>query len=109
MANWGIWGGGGGAKYFFFLEAEMPTKLLTDLSYLEINSPVTVSDFNQERKISPKRKFLGRTSRGHPGLIRADIPAQNFGQGAQNPGKKKHLGADIHDPKARTPTTLRGF
>ena len=40
----------------------------------------------QERKISPKRKFSGRISRGHPGVIRADIPAQNFGQGAQNPG-----------------------
>ena len=41
----------------------------------------------QERKISPKRKFSGRISRGHPGVIRADIPVQNFGQGAQNPGK----------------------
>ena len=41
----------------------------------------------QEQKISPKRKFLGRTPRGHPGVIRADIPAQNFGQGSQNPGK----------------------
>ena len=38
----------------------------------------------QERKISPKSKFLGRISRGHPGVIRADIPAQNFGEGAQN-------------------------
>ena len=62
---------------------------------------------SQERNFSPKRKFLGRTSRGHPGVIRADIPTQNFGQGAQNPGKNKHLGADIHDPKARTSTTLR--
>ena len=41
----------------------------------------------QERRISPKRKFWGRTSRGHPGVIRADIPAQNFGQGGENPGK----------------------
>ena len=63
----------------------------------------------QERKISPKRKFWGRTSRGHPGVIRADIPAQNFGQGGRNPGKNKHFGADIHDPKARTSTTLSGF
>ena len=62
-----------------------------------------------EQKISPKRKFLGRTSRGHPGVIRADIPAQNFGQGGQNPGKNKHFGADIHDPKARTSSALRGF
>ena len=42
---------------------------------------------SQERKSSPKRKFLGRISRGHRGAIRADIPAQNFGQGGQNPGK----------------------
>ena len=46
----------------------------------------------QERKISPKRKFWGRTSRGHPGLIRADIPAQNFGQGPENPGEKQAFG-----------------
>ena len=30
---------------------------------------------------------MGRISRGHPGVIRADIPAQNFGQGTQNAGK----------------------
>ena len=41
----------------------------------------------QERKIGPKRKFLGRICRGHPGVIRADILAQNFGQGTQNSGK----------------------
>ena len=39
--------------------------------------------FIQERKISPKRKFWGRTSRGHPGVIRAVIPVQNLGQGKQ--------------------------
>ena len=37
---------------------------------------------SQARKIGPKREFLGWISRGHPGVIRADIPAQNFGQGA---------------------------
>ena len=64
---------------------------------------------NQERKSSPKKKFSARISRGHPGVIRADIPAQNFGHGPPNPGKNKHFGADIHDPKARTSTTLRHF
>ena len=39
------------------------------------------------QNFSPKRKFWGRISRGHPGVIRADIPAQNFGQGPQNLGK----------------------
>ena len=43
----------------------------------------------------------GGHSRGCPG-------PKNFGQGARNPGKKsKHLGADTHDPEARTSTTLR--
>ena len=42
---------------------------------------------DREQKISPKRKFSGRISRGHPGVIRADILAQNFGQVPQNPGK----------------------
>ena len=42
---------------------------------------------SQERKISPKRKLLGRISRKHPGVIQADVPAQNFGQGPQAPGK----------------------
>ena len=66
--------------------------------------------FSQERKSSPKRKFLGRISRGHPGVIRADIPAQNFGPGPSKSWKKnKHFGADVHDPKARTSTTPRVF
>ena len=37
----------------------------------------------KNKKISPKRKFLGRISRGHSGVICADIPAQNFGQGVE--------------------------
>ena len=69
----------------------------------------------QERKISPKKEFLGRISRGHPGVIRADIPAQNFGQGALNPGKKQAFGhgypqpegADVHDPKGFPKTSVR--
>ena len=52
---------------------------------------------------------------GHPGVIHADIPAQNFGQGAQNPGKNEHLGAespwaegvDVHDPKGFPKTSVR--
>ena len=60
-------------------------------------------------QISPKSKFLGRISRGHPGVTRTDIPAQNFGQGAQKSWKNRHLGADIRDPKAQTSTTLRDF
>ena len=52
-----------------------------------------------------RRPDILRTS----GVIRADIPAQNFGQGAQNPGKSNHLGADTHDPKVRTSTILRDF
>ena len=48
-------------------------------------------EVSQERKISPKRKFWGWTSR------------------RSKSWKNKHFSADIHDPKARTSTTLRGF
>ena len=53
----------------------------------------------KNEKISPKRKFSGRTSRGHPGVICADVPTQKFGQGSQNPGKTSIL--------ARTSMTRR--
>ena len=62
----------------------------------------------QERKISPKTKFLGRISRGHPGVIRADI-GPKLRSGNSKSWKNKHFGAAIHDPKARTSTTLRDF
>ena len=78
----------------------------------QVYQSLSMSECNllvRNEKISPKRKFLGRTSRGHPGVIRADIPAQNFGQGGQNPEKNMRFGADIYEPKARTSTTLRGF
>ena len=48
---------------------------------------------------------IPRTSGGHS----RGYPGPNFGQGGQNPGKNRHLGADIHDPKARTSMTLRDF
>ena len=54
------------------------------------------------------RKFLGQISRGHPGVIRADIPAQNFGQGAQDPGKKRAFRARRSMTRRRNmSTTLR--
>ena len=70
----------------------------------EINPGILCSS---RTKNQPKEEVF--VSRGHLGVIRADIPAQNFGQGAQNPGKTSMWGADIHDAKARTSTTLRDF
>ena len=73
--------------------------------------PVICEDFwflVQEQN-QPKSKFLGRCPADIRGSIRTDIPAQNFGQGCSKSWKNKHLGADIHDPKARTSTTLRDF
>ena len=78
-------------------------------------NPGSKDPFGHERKISPKRKFWGRISRGHSGGICADIPAQNFGQGAQNPGKKQAFGrghpwpegANVHDPKGLPKTSVR--
>ena len=62
-----------------------------------LNPSVLATTTNQ-----PKRKFLGRTSRGHHSRGYA-------GPGQSKLWKKKHFGADIHDPKARTSTTLRDF
>ena len=76
---------------------------------LSVNVPIIKNEKSAQRGSFWDGHPLGRTSRGHPGVIRADIPAQNFGQGGQNPGKNKHFGTDIHDPKARTSTTLREF
>ena len=81
---------GGGARYFF-------------------GGRRSVHQVFQEKKGSPKRKFSGQLLPGHLGVIRADIPAQHFGSGRSKSFKNKHLGADIHDPKVRTSTTLRDF
>ena len=76
----------GGATTF---EAGRPTAIQPRQKIMDLSSAKGWARFIlQERKISPKRKFVGRTSRRHPGVIRADIPAQNFGQGGQNPGKQ---------------------
>ena len=61
----------------------------------------------QERKIGPKRKFLGRTSCGHPGVIRADIQPKTSVRVVKILEKKQAFwrghpwpeGADVHDPK----------
>ena len=64
----------------------------------------------QERRISLKREFWGRTSRGHPGSFTRCIPGPKLLSGAVKIlEKNKHFGADIHDPKARTSTTLTDF
>ena len=71
--------------------AEMPMRLVS-VGVKGVNSSCKQV---KNEEIGPKRKFLGRTSRGHPGVIRADIPAQNFGQGGQKPGKAKIYGGRL--------------
>ena len=65
--------------------------------------------YNQERKISPKRKFFGtdipRTSGGHS----RGYPGPKLRSGRSKSWKNKHLDADIHGPKARTSKTLKDF
>ena len=60
-------------------------------------------------KNQPKEEVLGtdipRTSGGHS----RGYPGPKLRSGRSKPWKNKHLGADIHDPKARTSTTLRDF
>ena len=68
--------------------------------------PFTISGTTQERKISPKKKFLGRVSRGHPGVICADVWGQNFRQALETLEKQAYEcrhpwpeRADVHDPR----------
>ena len=60
-------------------------------------------------KNQPKEEVLGtdipRTSGGHS----RGYPGPKLRPGRSNSWKNKHVSADIHDPKARTSTTLRGF
>ena len=44
---------------------------------------------------------------GHPADIRGGYPDPKLRSGPSKSLKNKHLGADIHDPKARTSTTPR--
>ena len=48
---------------------------------------------------------IPRTSGGHS----RGYPGPKLRPGQSKSRKSKHFGADIHDPKARTSTTLRGF
>ena len=60
-------------------------------------------------KNQPKEEVFGtdipRTSGGHA----RGYPGPKLRSGRSKSWKNKHFGADIHDPKARTSTTLRGF
>ena len=62
---------------------------------------------NSRTKNQPKEEVFGtdipRTSRGHS----RGYPDPKLRSGRPKSWKNKHLGADIHDPKARTSTTLR--
>ena len=60
-------------------------------------------------KNQPKEEAFGtdipRTSGGHS----RGYPGPNLQSGQSKSWKNKHFGTDIHDPKARTSTALRGF
>ena len=60
-------------------------------------------------KNRPKEEVFGtdipRTSRGHS----RGYPGPKLRSGRSKFWKNKHFGTDIHDPKARTSTTLRDF
>ena len=73
-------------------------------------SPKPTTEFAQPRLSGtnklPKDEVFGPDIPWTSGVIRADIPAQNFGQG---PGNTSIFGVNVHDAKARTSTTLRDF
>ena len=57
---------------------------------------------NKEEVFGPDiPRTSGGHSRGYPGL--------KLRSGPLKPWENKHFGVDIHDPKARTSTTLRDF
>ena len=70
---------------------------------------VIVGVDDQERKSSPKSKFWGRISRGRPRGNLGGRPGAKASVGPSKSWKNKHFGAGIHDPKARTSMTRRGW
>ena len=62
----------------------------------------------QEWKNKPKRKFSGQISRGRPGGHSCWRPGSKASSRPSKLWKDKHLGADIHDPNARTSMTPGG-
>ena len=71
--------------------------------------PSAKKEHKSRTKNQPKEEVFGtdipRTSRGHS----RGYPGPKLRSGRSKSWKNKHLGADIHDPKARTSTTLRDF
>ena len=90
-----------------FLLFSETTAVIPVISLIFKNNSHFCYQNNSGTKNSPKRKFLGRTCRGHPGVIRADIPGQNFGQGPRNPGKTSILVRTSMNILARTSMTPR--
>ena len=73
-----------------------------------ILSPSFFSSCFRNDKSSANRKFSGHIPLGRPGVIRADVPGQKVRADPRNLGKNKHVGADVHDPNARTSMTPGG-
>ena len=65
--------------------------------------PVAVPPYDYSKEVFGPD--IPRTSRGHS----RGYPCSKLRSGHSKPLKNKHFGADIHDPKARTSTTLRDF
>ena len=103
------WGGVGIKRGEENLAKDSPPKnaFWTPLRLVRFPPRSSVVALLQEGKTSPNRKFLGRTSHGHSGVIRVEI--QKLRSVRSKSWINKHSGADIHDPKALTSTTLRAF
>ena len=64
-----------------------------------------LSGKKKQPKGEDSRPDIPRTSGGHS----RGYPGSKLWSGPSKPWKKKYFGADIHDPQARTSTTLRDF
>ena len=110
--------------FFWEVLGTIPLLSVTPLSSPRVHSsgqrspvlfpPVPFLDQYQEQKISPKRKFLGRTSRGHWGPF-ARISRPKTSVRAAKSWKKQTFwrghpwpeSTDVHDPKGFPQTSVR--
>ena len=84
-------------------------RALKNIEFIKIKLRYSSLMYLSRTKNQPKEEVFGtdipRTTRGHS----RGYPGPKLRSGQSKSWKNKHFGADIHDPKARTSTTLRGF
>ena len=100
---WGVWG-------CFYVAIQFPSAIVSSFCLFCCVRVVSWPRFHQEK--SAQRLAKRKIGDGYPAEIQgsfARISRPKTSVRALKVLENKHLGADIHDPKARTSTTLRDF